>query len=87
MQFNLQMTFHRHPLAILSPVIGGDALDDATMQAIAAEFNLSETTFVLAPADQIMSPASVSSTERRRWRSPVIPDGRHSLPVAKQRPD
>ncbi|QKD17000.1 PhzF family phenazine biosynthesis protein [Mesorhizobium sp. NZP2077] len=40
--------FGGNPLAV---VIGGDALDDGTMQAIAAEFNLSETTFVLAPAD------------------------------------
>lgn len=32
-------------------VIEGDAPDDATMQAIARELNLSETTFVLPPTD------------------------------------
>jgi trans-2,3-dihydro-3-hydroxyanthranilate isomerase len=40
--------FGGNPLAV---VMGGEALDDATMQALAAEFNLSETTFVLPPAD------------------------------------
>ena len=40
--------FGGNPLAV---VMGGDALDDATMQAIASEFNLSETTFVLPAAD------------------------------------
>lgn len=33
-------------------VLDADGLDDATMQAIAAEFNLSETTFVLTPEEQ-----------------------------------
>lgn len=41
--------FGGNPLAV---VLGGDALDDETMQAIAAEFNLSETTFVLPPANR-----------------------------------
>jgi len=40
--------FGGNPLAV---VMGGQALDSATLQAIAAEFNLSETTFVLPPAD------------------------------------
>lgn len=40
--------FGGNPLAV---VIGGETLDAATMQAVAAEFNLSETTFVLPPAD------------------------------------
>lgn len=40
--------FGGNPLAV---VIGGGALDSARMQAVAAEFNLSETTFVLPPAD------------------------------------
>ncbi|UYY57565.1 PhzF family phenazine biosynthesis protein [Sphingomonas sp. S2-65] len=40
--------FGGNPLAV---VMGGDTLDTATMQAVAAEFNLSETTFVLPPAD------------------------------------
>ena len=40
--------FGGNPLAV---VIGGEMLDGATMQAVAAEFNLSETTFVLPPAD------------------------------------
>jgi trans-2,3-dihydro-3-hydroxyanthranilate isomerase len=38
--------FGGNPLAV---VLGGETLDQASMQAIAAEFNLSETTFVLAP--------------------------------------
>lgn len=40
--------FGGNPLAV---VMGGDTLDTPTMQAVAAEFNLSETTFVLPPAD------------------------------------
>lgn len=40
--------FGGNPLAV---VLGGEALDAATLQAIAAEFNLSETTFVLPPSD------------------------------------
>lgn len=39
-----------NPLAI---VHGADDLDDARMQAIAAEFNLSETIFLRAPADPL----------------------------------
>lgn len=41
--------FGGNPLAV---VMGGDELDGATMQAVAAEFNLSETTFVLPPENQ-----------------------------------
>lgn len=40
--------FGGNPLAV---VMGGEMLDTATMQAVAAEFNLSETTFVLPPSD------------------------------------
>lgn len=40
--------FGGNPLAV---VIGGETLETATMQAVAAEFNLSETTFVLPPTD------------------------------------
>ncbi|MCB2076750.1 MAG: PhzF family phenazine biosynthesis protein [Novosphingobium sp.] len=40
--------FGGNPLAV---VMGGEDLDAATMQAVAAEFNLSETTFVLPPVD------------------------------------
>jgi trans-2,3-dihydro-3-hydroxyanthranilate isomerase len=40
--------FGGNPLAVLTDARG---LDDATMQAIAREFNYSETTFVTAPAD------------------------------------
>jgi len=43
-----QTRFGGNPLAV---VTGADALDDATLQALAAEFNLSETTFLLPPAD------------------------------------
>jgi trans-2,3-dihydro-3-hydroxyanthranilate isomerase len=40
--------FGGNPLAVLTDARG---LDDGTMQAIAREFNFSETTFVTAPAD------------------------------------
>lgn len=40
--------FGGNPLAV---VLGGEAADSKIMQAVAAEFNLSETTFVLPPAD------------------------------------
>ncbi len=40
--------FGGNPLAV---VTAGDSLASETMQAIAAEFNLSETTFLLPPAD------------------------------------
>jgi trans-2,3-dihydro-3-hydroxyanthranilate isomerase len=42
--------FGGNPLAV---VMGGEELDGATMQAVAAEFNLSETTFVMPPADPV----------------------------------
>ncbi|HEY1782475.1 MAG TPA: PhzF family phenazine biosynthesis protein [Roseiarcus sp.] len=41
-----------NPLAV---VLHADGLDDARMQAIAAEFNLSETVFVFEPRDAINS--------------------------------
>lgn len=40
--------FGGNPLAVVTDAVG---LDDARMQAIAREFNLSETTFVLPPSD------------------------------------
>jgi trans-2,3-dihydro-3-hydroxyanthranilate isomerase len=41
-----------NPLAV---VLDAEGLDDAQMQAIAAEFNLSETVFVLEPRDAVNS--------------------------------
>ncbi len=41
-----------NPLAV---VLDADGLDDGRMQAIAAEFNLSETVFVLEPRDAVNS--------------------------------
>jgi trans-2,3-dihydro-3-hydroxyanthranilate isomerase len=41
--------FGGNPLAV---VLGGDELDTARMQAVAREFNLSETVFVLAPQNK-----------------------------------
>lgn len=41
-------TFGGNPLAV---VLDAEGLSDDTMQAVAREFNLSETTFVLPPAD------------------------------------
>ena len=43
-----QSRFGGNPLAV---VIGGEGLSNAVMQAVAAEFNLSETTFVVPPAN------------------------------------
>lgn len=43
-----QQRFGGNPLAT---VLDADALDGATMQSIAAEFNLSETAFVVAPTN------------------------------------
>lgn len=40
--------FGGNPLAV---VLDGDGLDDAAMQTIAREFNLSETAFILPPGD------------------------------------
>ena len=47
--------FTERPLAgnPLAVVLDSEGLDDAAMQAIAAEFNLSETVFVLAPRDPV----------------------------------
>jgi trans-2,3-dihydro-3-hydroxyanthranilate isomerase len=42
--------FGGNPLAV---VIDAEALDQTTMQAVATEFNLSETTFVLPPSDPV----------------------------------
>src|SRR5262245_51966431 len=39
--------FRGNPLAV---VLDADDIPDATMQAIASEFNLSETTFILKPS-------------------------------------
>src|SRR6202046_1446651 len=41
-----------NPLAV---VLDAEGLDDARMQAIAAEFNLSETVFVFEPRDAVNS--------------------------------
>ena len=51
-----------NPLAI---VLDADALDDARMQAIAAEFNLSETVFVRPPANKLHGAAIRIFTPRR----------------------
>ena len=40
--------FGGNPLAV---VFGAEGVDDATLQAIAIEFNYSETSFVLPPRD------------------------------------
>ena len=41
--------FHGNPLAV---VLNADGMSDETMQAVAAEFGLSETIFVMAPEDE-----------------------------------
>ncbi|MBV8855554.1 MAG: PhzF family phenazine biosynthesis protein [Acidobacteria bacterium] len=59
--------FGGNPLAV---VTNGRGVDDATMQAIAKEFNLSETTFVLPPDDP-----------RHDWRVRIFTPG-NELPMA-----
>jgi trans-2,3-dihydro-3-hydroxyanthranilate isomerase len=53
LRFKIADVFTERPLAgnQLAVVLGADALDDGTMQAIAREFNFSETTFVTADSD------------------------------------
>jgi trans-2,3-dihydro-3-hydroxyanthranilate isomerase len=52
-RFTTLDVFTRRPLAgnALAVVLDAEGLDDAAMQAIAREFNLSETVFVFAPKD------------------------------------
>lgn len=66
---------------------GGEKLDDGTMQAVAAEFNFSETTFVLPPND-------VANTARVRIfsRTAEMAFAGHPMVgtafvIAQQRPD
>jgi trans-2,3-dihydro-3-hydroxyanthranilate isomerase len=59
--------FGGNPLAV---VTNGRGVDDGTMQAIAKEFNLSETTFVLPPDDP-----------RHDWRVRIFTPG-NELPMA-----
>ena len=54
--------FQGNPAAV---VLGGDALTDAAMQRIAAEFNLSETVFVLPRSD-----GDAGRGVRLRWFTP-----------------
>lgn len=49
-------------------VLDADGLDDARMQAIASEFNLSETTFVLTPKDER---SEADHHVRIRWFTPT----------------
>ena len=67
-----------NPAAI---VFDADALDGARMQAIAREFNLSETAFILKPQDaahtahvRLFTPAD------RKCRSPAIQTSVRRLP-------
>ena len=63
--------FGGNPLAV---VLDAGGLSTAQMQAIATEFNYSETTFVLPPADKA-NDAQCAHLHRalRRSRSPAIP--------------
>ena len=57
-------------------VLDADGLDDVRMQAIAAEFNLSETTFVLPPSEEdrgsSVGGGSVVARVRFRWFTPTV---------------
>lgn len=52
-------------------VFDAEGLDEVRMQAIAAEFNLSETTFILPP-ETSQAVASHSATVRFRWFTPTV---------------
>ena len=58
-----------NPLAV---VLDSEGLGDARMQAIAAEFNLSETVFVFEPRNAINSASVGSSRPRASCPSPAI---------------
>ena len=62
--------FGGNPLAV---VPDGRGLTAAQMQAIASEFNLSETTFVLPPHDAAHTAHVRIFTPRANCRSPAIP--------------
>jgi trans-2,3-dihydro-3-hydroxyanthranilate isomerase len=64
-----EVRFGGNPLAV---VMADDTLGDATMQALAAEFNLSETTFVLPPEDAANTARVRIFNRKRGWLSPVI---------------
>ncbi|TMH47878.1 MAG: PhzF family phenazine biosynthesis protein, partial [Betaproteobacteria bacterium] len=52
-----------NPLAVFED---GHGLDDATMQALALQFNLSETTFILPSTRATVTPARISSVTASR---------------------
>jgi PhzF family phenazine biosynthesis protein len=65
--------FSGNPAAV---VLDARGMDDAQMQAVAAEFNLSETTFILAPSDppglQNVNPGdTLDLAVRFRWFTPT----------------
>ena len=61
-----------NPLAV---VLDAEGLDDARMQAIAAEFNLSETVFVFEPRNAINSARVRIFTPKRELPFAGHPDG------------
>lgn len=60
--------FSGNPAAV---VLDCEGLDDTSMQRIAAEFNLSETTFVL-PSETDGRPAGLPADVRFRWFTPSV---------------
>ena len=62
--------FGGNPLAV---VLDAGGLSTAQMQAIATEFNYSETTFVLPPQDKATMRRCAFSPCARKSRSPAIP--------------
>ncbi len=62
--------FGGNPLAVVPDAA---ALSGAQMQAIAAEFNLAETTFVLPPRNSRTRRKFASSRRAPNCRSPAIP--------------
>ena len=62
--------FGGNPLAVVADARG---LDTPTMQALAGEFNLSETTFVLPPMTLTIPPRYASSHHPLKSALPAIP--------------
>ena len=74
--------FGGNPLAV---VLEADDLDGARMQAIAREFNLSETVFVLKPREQGAHGARAHLHAERRVAVRRAPDGRHGRPAGRDK--
>ncbi len=76
--------FGGNPLAV---VLGAEGLSDAEMQSLAAEFNYSETTFVLAPADPAHTARVRIFNRRKEMDFAGHPNVGTGLVLAARRPE